>query len=358
MCKILSGVVIAVLILFGSDTNAAVYQISPREDTWVYQVTPDAILGNDGGLATDLQNYSPKGFVFLKFNIPAFPNEFIQSATLHLYQYDGAGYGEGPTALVLIGDDNWSESTLTWNNAPNGPNYLFSLLSTSSDGRSHRGWSSWSFPWDFSYGNTITLRLGENSSGDQVHVYYSSEYYGVFPGIESGLEPYLEIVTAPYPYGVATGLFHTVGIKSDGTVVAVGNNEYGQLRVGSWSDIVQVAGGEVHTVGLKSDGTVVAVGSNKHGQLNVGSWRGIVQVAAGGAHTVGLKSDGTVVAVGNNYYDQLDVSSWSGIVQVAAGYYHTVGLKSDGTVVAVGYNRDGQLNVGSWSRHRAGGRRV
>jgi hypothetical protein len=241
MYKILSGVVIAVLILFGSDTKAAVYNISPGGDTWVYNVTPDAILGNDAGLATDRQNYSPKGFVFLKFNIPAFPNEFIQSATLHLYQYDGAGYGEGPTALVLIGDDNWSESTLTWNNAPNGPNYLFPLLSTSADGRSHRGWSSWSFPWDFSYGNTITLRLGENSSGDQVHVYYSSEYYGVFPGIESGLEPYLEIVTVPNPFGVATGLFHTLGIKSDGTVVAAGLNEDGQCNVGDWDLLVGFA---------------------------------------------------------------------------------------------------------------------
>ena len=34
------------------------------------------------------------------------------------------------------------------------------------------------------------------------------------------------------------------------------------------------------------------------GQLDVGSWTNIVQVAAGGYHTVGLKSDGTVVAVG------------------------------------------------------------
>ena len=45
--------------------------------------------------------------------------------------------------------------------------------------------------------------------------------------------------------------------------------------------LAQVAAGEDHTVGLKSDGTVVAVGYNGHGQLNVGSWTGIIQVAAG-----------------------------------------------------------------------------
>jgi len=33
-----------------------------------------------------------------------------------------------------------------------------------------------------------------------------------------------------------------------------------------------VAAGTEHTVGLKSDGTVVAVGDNSSGQCNVGSW--------------------------------------------------------------------------------------
>jgi 20S proteasome alpha/beta subunit len=110
----------------------------------------------------------------------------------------------------------------------------------------------------------------------------------------------------------------------------------------------QVAAGGRHTVGLKSDGTVVAVGNNDYGQLNVGAWTDIVKVAAGWNHTVGLKSDGTVVAAGDNTYGQLNVGSWSNIVQVAASYRTTVGLKSDGTVVAVGQNNYGQLNLFDW----------
>jgi len=51
----------------------------------------------------------------------------------------------------------------------------------------------------------------------------------------------------------------------------------------------QVAAGDVHTVGVKSDGTVVAVGEHTYGQCNVGGWTGIVQVAAGDVHTVGLR---------------------------------------------------------------------
>jgi hypothetical protein len=52
-------------------------------------------------------------------------------------------------------------------------------------------------------------------------------------------------------------------------------------------------------VGLKSDGTVVATGDNAVGECNVGNWTNIVQVSAGGQYTAGLKADGTVVSVGS-----------------------------------------------------------
>jgi len=91
---------------------------------------------------------------------------------------------------------------------------------------------------------------------------------------------------------VAAGYYQTVGLKSDGTVVAVGYNGYGQGNVSSWTGITQVAAGADNTVGLKSDGTVVAVGDNEWGECNVSSWAGITQVSAGGGQTtVGLKSD-------------------------------------------------------------------
>jgi len=67
-------------------------------------------------------------------------------------------------------------------------------------------------------------------------------------------------------------------------------------------------------VGLKTDGTVIAVGSNGLGQCDVGGWMDIVQIAAGGDHTVGLKSNSTVVAVGSNYSGQCDVGGWADII--------------------------------------------
>ena len=74
---------------------------------------------------------------------------------------------------------------------------------------------------------------------------------------------------------VSAGTCHTVGLKSDGTVVAVGDNNYGQCDVDDWTDIVAVSAGGYHTVGLKSDGTVVAVGENDDGQCDVGNWTDI-----------------------------------------------------------------------------------
>lgn len=71
-----------------------------------------------------------------------------------------------------------------------------------------------------------------------------------------------------------------------------------------------VAAGGSHTVGLKNDGTVVAVGPNWPGQCNVRSWTGIAQTSAGGWHTVGLENDGTVVAAGWNNSGQCNVGDW------------------------------------------------
>jgi alpha-tubulin suppressor-like RCC1 family protein len=171
------------------------------------------------------------------------------------------------------------------------------------------------------------------------------------PGDTAGFDSVMTLDTAAgnvTPMVAAAG-DNTVGLKSDGTVVAVGWDEYGQCNVGGWTDIIQVAASDVHTVALKSDGTVVAVGWNSSGRCDVGSWTDIIQVAANRQHTVGLKSDGTVVAVGNNMYGSCDVDSWTDIIQVAAGWYHTVGVKSDGTVVAVGGEDLGQCDVSDWT---------
>jgi len=152
---------------------------------------------------------------------------------------------------------------------------------------------------------------------------------------------------------ISAGMDHTVGLKPDGTVIAVGSNnttsyDNGQCNISGWRDIVTIVAGGHHTVGLKSNGTVIAIGNNLHGQCNTGDWHDIVAVSAGSSHTVGLKSDGTVIAIGDNKEGQCDTSNWGGIIAVSAGSSHTVGLRSDGSVIAIGGNKEGQCNVSGW----------
>ena len=148
---------------------------------------------------------------------------------------------------------------------------------------------------------------------------------------------------------VSAGAGHTVGLKADGTVVTTDQNVYSWFNLSNWTDIVAVSTSGYHMVGLKSDGTVVATGYNEYGQCNVSNWKDIVTIDADGWHTVGLKSDGTVVATGSNEFGQSVVSDWKDIVMVSAGEGDTVGLRSDGTVVATGWNHAGLRNVTNWT---------
>ena len=156
---------------------------------------------------------------------------------------------------------------------------------------------------------------------------------------------------------IATGWRHTVGLDSNGKVWITGYGAASQLRQiqhdrDQWTDIKAIAAGgggngtpgSGHTVGLRADGTVVAVGDNSYGQCDVSGeeWKNIVAIAAGDWHTVGLRADGTVVstrpdAVGL-YLGACDVDDWNDIVAVSAGCGTTIGITSDGSVKAIGFN--------------------
>jgi alpha-tubulin suppressor-like RCC1 family protein len=124
---------------------------------------------------------------------------------------------------------------------------------------------------------------------------------------------------------ISAGYAHSIALKSDGTLWAWGYNGDGELGDGSTTDRytpVQVSGGGstwaaiaagyAHTIALKSDGTLWAWGDNDYGQLGDGfntDRHTPVQVSGGG-------------------------NTW---VAIAAGHFHTVALKSDGTLWAWGW---------------------
>lgn len=159
---------------------------------------------------------------------------------------------------------------------------------------------------------------------------------------------------------IFAGVFHTVGIKKDGTVIAVGNNNSGECNVSGWNNIISISAGYGYTVGLKKDGTVVATGINDYGQCDVSDWHDIVAICAGGHHTVGLKKDGTVVAIGINNDGQCNVYYWKNIVCISAGDRFTIGVNTDGTLLVAGEQSrirsrwEDIRSVSSWGTHIIG----
>jgi hypothetical protein len=144
-------------------------------------------------------------------------------------------------------------------------------------------------------------------------------------------------------------------LKSDGTVVSwstngadLGTQNYHQTRVPTGlSNVVAIAGGGWHSLALKSDGSLVAWGRNDYGQgtIPIGV-SNAVAISAGVAHNLILKSDGTVYGWGLDTYGQTDIPpGLSNVVAIASGGWHNLALKSDGTVVAWGAGSGSNTNV-------------
>lgn len=147
---------------------------------------------------------------------------------------------------------------------------------------------------------------------------------------------------------VAAGYYHTLALRSDGTVSAWGANWSGQCDVPhGLTNAVAVAAGESHSVALREDGTALAWGDNWAGQCDVPeAAKYLIGIAAGAYHTVALRVDGMVVAWGANEDGQCIVPpGLSNVVAVAAGERHSLALRADGTVVAWGANDNEQCNV-------------
>ena len=89
-------------------------------------------------------------------------------------------------------------------------------------------------------------------------------------------------------------------------------------------------------------GSLVAWGDNDYGQTNVPAGNDFVAIAAGDVHSLALRSDGSLAGWGNNGYGQTNVPAGNDFVAIAAGDYHSLALKSDGSLAAWGYNGMGR----------------
>ena len=251
----------------------------------------------------------------------------------------------------------------------------------------------WASKRAFAWGDNETGELGDNTT---------TRRYLPVPVTATG------VLAGKTVVALAAGDFHSLALRSDGTVAAWGYNFFGEVGDNTTTNrqvpvavnaaagvsalygktVVAIAAGGSHSLALCSNGTVAAWGYNGDGELGdnyvsafqshvpvavntasgVSALAGktVVAVACGNEHNLALCSDGTVAAWGGNNYGQVgdnsttnrpvpvmvntasNVSALYGklVVAIAAGGAYSLALCGDGTVAAWGENGWGQLGDG------------
>jgi alpha-tubulin suppressor-like RCC1 family protein len=202
---------------------------------------------------------------------------------------------------------------------------------------------------------------------------------------------------------ISAGTFDSLALMSNGTVMAWGQNIYGDLGDGTSADtnvptavcavgatppcsaaagnalsgVTAISAGGFHALALLTDGTVVAWGDNVDGEVGDGSAtatgvdvpvpvRGLGSVTAissGGDHSLALLRNGTVKAWGADGHGQLGdgrfgrhslvavpVTGLAGVSAISAGAFHSLALLRSGVAMAWGSNSRGQLGDGAMGK--------
>ncbi len=148
---------------------------------------------------------------------------------------------------------------------------------------------------------------------------------------------------------VAAGGSHSLALRSDGTVVAWGAGTSGEFAHGQstvpsgLNNVMRIFVGNLQSYAMKTDGSIVGWGLNATVPNGVSN---VLDLVGGEMHSLAILANGTVVGWGNNDYGQISIpTGLANVVQLAAGHYSSLALKSDGTVVAWGA---GTTNSGSF----------
>ena len=144
---------------------------------------------------------------------------------------------------------------------------------------------------------------------------------------------------------VSAGAYHSLALKRDGTVVAWGDNRYGQSDPpAGLTNVVSIAAGHQHNLALLADGTVVAWPTSASATPPQGLDQ-VVAIAAGNDCSAALRADGTVVSWGYTDVGPNDVPPGLGqVVGLAMFHYTSLALTRDGRVFGWGRNNRGQAN--------------
>lgn len=189
---------------------------------------------------------------------------------------------------------------------------------------------------------------------------------------------------------VSVGYTHALAIGGNNTLWAWGNNNRGQLGIGTnisnnapaqvgtdsdWKIVSAGSGPFAFTLALKNNGTLWAWGNNTYGQVGDGTfvdklspvqigtdtdWKSI---SAGYSHALATKNNGTLWSWGNSEFYALGntagygdgyhrnipaqvgtLSTWS---MVSAGDRYSLALQTNGTVYGWGYNSGNPIGLNS-----------
>jgi alpha-tubulin suppressor-like RCC1 family protein len=187
---------------------------------------------------------------------------------------------------------------------------------------------------------------------------------------------------------VAAGSYHSFVLSRDGTAMACGDNDYGQLGLGDTDDrdtftavaglcgVVDIDAGEQHSIAMTAERGLYAWGKGRamgHGgdgdtQLlfptkvtggGIGE-AAVVQVAAGSGHTMALTASGELYAwgqgdngqLGHGGKEHLAVPRVMGGIEgammgMACGGVHSLVTTAEGRVLAFGEGPSGELGLGA-----------
>jgi alpha-tubulin suppressor-like RCC1 family protein len=205
-----------------------------------------------------------------------------------------------------------------------------------------------------------------------------------YPG--SGIpSPGSQIQIASNVTKVSPGELHVLFITSDGALWGIGYNDWGELGDGTTTtrtSPVKIAdnvidasaahsqsiGTEVHSLFVKSDKTLWAIGNNRYGQFGNGTTisstrpvmvaNNVIMAVAGSQNSFFVKTDGTLWAMGDNSGGALGdgtttqhlspVQIGSNVVYISPRPgAHTLFITSDGTLWGFGNNSRGELGDGT-----------
>jgi len=186
------------------------------------------------------------------------------------------------------------------------------------------------------------------------------------------------VSTSQSVLAVASGDNHTLIVELGGTVWATGDDSHGELGDGTTNPentpipitalgnviVTQVATGNDTSFALDTNGVVWAWGQNNSGQLGLGTTGDVssptpisglpvmVAIAAHAGQAIGIDTNGDVWtwgAAGNSNGTPLHQTGLTHVKTVAAGAYHLLAIENNGTLWGWGFGGFGQLGNGSYN---------